>query len=532
MNKRVVPTDLLAKEVTNAKVKEVLQAAHALKERLDAELDQIRTERDGLREELRNLKAVSADDVRKYAKMLSDVWTRPAAVPRERLFIDDPVFARLEIEPELCPLLAHPLLQRLNHIKQLAFAYLIYPSATHSRLSHCLGVSKLAETALTGILNRGLLYTPEGVEPITLTMPDRRRLLLKAKAAAMLHDVGHGPFGHALDRFVGCYYQPRKEITHADKEFSRRYISTFLADRLPEGVEAEDVALMVSSTKEEADLNGWHCLIAQLVNSTLDLDRMDYLTRDAHMTGLAMQRSIVNELISGMRPFKKDQKILLAYDRSSLPHLDAFLYTREMMFLNCYDHPRKAAAERIFTKLVDGFITRHNVPLEQVMMLTDEQILALLTLDSASHDETFNLLSVLLQNQEFELVLEKDVREVPDWSRPRDKGRGREAYIEIPARLEREIAERSEIGADKAWQVLVVVPAQEVFIPLEIGTPILFEESWGYKTLKLSQVFPRLEVPLKKLIEIRNRVRVFADLRLESHVRRRIEEEAEELLEP
>lgn len=530
MNKKVLPSDALVREVINAKLSESVQAADALKQGLEAELNQVRSERDGLRQELSRVKAVSTDEVVKCAKMLSDVWTRPAAVPRERLFIDDPVFARLEIEPELCPLLAHPLLQRLNHIKQLAFAYLIYPSATHSRLSHCLGVCKLAETALSGILNRGVLYTAEGVEPIGLTAPERRKLMLKAKVAAMLHDVGHGPFGHALDRFVGCHYQPRKEITHADKEFSRRYIKSALADRMPQGVEPEDIALMVSSTKEEADLTGWHCLIAQLVNSTLDLDRMDYLTRDAHMTGLVMQKSMVGELISAMRPFKKDNKILLAYDRSSLPHLDSFLYTREMMFLNCYDHPRKAAAERIFTRLVDGFIGRHNVPLEQVMMLTDEQILALFILDSASSDETFSLLSVLLQNQEFELVLEKDVREVPEWSRPRDKGRGKEAYIEFPARLEREIAERSDMGV-KAWQVLVVVPAQEVFIPLEIGTPILFEESEGYKTLKISQVFPRFEVPLKKLIEIRNRIRIFADLRLESSVRRRIGEEAEGLLE-
>jgi HD superfamily phosphohydrolase len=530
--KEVVPSGALVREVLDARLREMAAERDKLRDGLEEKVRGVCRERDALSQELGDLKAVSADEVGKYAKILADVWTHPAAVPRERLFVDDPVFARLEVEPELCPLLAHPLVQRLNHIKQLAFAYLIYPSATHSRLSHCLGVSKLAEMALNGMLDRGVVYTSEGVEPITLKLPDRRRLVLKAKVAAMLHDVGHGPFGHALDRFVGCYYQPQKEITHADKEFSRRYIKTFLAERLPEGVEAEEVALMVSSTKEEADLKGWDCLIAQLVNSTLDLDRMDYLTRDAHMTGLAMQKSMVSELISGMRPFKKEEKILLTYDRSSLPHFDPFLYTREMMFLNCYDHPRKAAAERIFTRLVAGFISRHNIPVEQVMMLTDEQTLALLTLDSVSQEESFNLLLALLQNQEYELVVEKDVRDVHDWSRARDKGRGREAYVEMPGRLEREIAERSELGTDKAWQVLVVVPAQEVFIPLEIGTPILFEESGGYKPLKLSHVFPRLEVPLKKLIEVRNRIRVFADLRLETALRRKIEEVAEGILEP
>lgn len=531
-SKEVMPSEALTKEVLGAKVKQMSEEKDTLRVALEAKLKEVALERDGLQQDLDKLKAVSADEIRKYAKILADVWTRPAAVPRERLFIDDPVFARLEVEPELCPVLAHPLVQRLNHIKQLAFAYLVYPSATHTRLSHCLGVSKLAEIALNGMLNRGVLYTLEGVEPITLTRADRRRLVLKAKVAGMLHDVGHGPFGHALDRLVGCYYQPKKEITHADKEFSRRYIKTFLADRLPEGVEAEEIALMVSSTTEEVDLKDWDCLIAQLVNSTLDLDRMDYLTRDAHMTGLAMQKSIVTELISGMRPFKKEEKILLTYDRSSLPHFDPFLYTREMMFLNCYDHPRKAAAERIFTRLVVGLMGRHNIPLEQVMMLADEQILALLTLDSASDAESSNLLSTLVQNQEYELVLEKDVKAVPEWSRARDKGRGKEAYVEIPGRLEREIAERSELGTDKAWQVLVVVPAQEVIIPVEIGTPILFEELGGYKTLKLSHVFPRLVVPLKKLIEIRNRIRVFADLRLESAVRSRIGDVAEEILKP
>lgn len=347
------------------------------------------------------------------------------------MFIDDPVSGQLYLEEELCSLLAHPLLQRLNHIKQLAFAYLAFPTATHTRLSHSLGVCKLAQLALEDIFSKDTLYSSTGTQPIRLTNSEKRTLILKAKAVAMLHDVGHGPFGHALDRLVGNY-DPRKIVKHPDKKYSRYYIEKYLSNRLPDGLDAENLAAILGEKQHRVDLKGWDCLIADLVDSSLDIDRMDYLTRDAHMTGLSIGNANPSALIERIRPYQDGEQVVLTYDPSCLPDLGPFLYTREMMFLNCYDHPRKASAERIFTRLVETLIDSHKLSVEEIMMLADEQIVALLALAFAGSVEYGSLLAALLQNQEYELVLDEDAKGVQSWSQSRAECLGKQTYVDLP----------------------------------------------------------------------------------------------------
>jgi hypothetical protein len=510
--KHVIPTDELLRQVVDGKLKQLME------------------ENSRLLRELSDLKAVSSDLIRKHARVLTDVWTQPTAVPKDRVFIDDPVFGQLCIEQDLCPVLAHPLVQRLNHIKQLAFAYLVFPTATHSRLSYSLGACRLAEMAVETILTRDLLYTEEGTRRIDLTPSQKRSLILKAKAAAMLHDVGHGPFGHALDRLVG-FCRPLESVKHPDKKYSGEYIEKFLAERLPEGVDPGEVAAILGA-KRKVGLTGWDCLIADLVDSSLDIDRMDYLMRDANMTGLSVGDANAPALIDKMRPFQDGERVVLTYDKSCLPYLGPFLYTREMMFLNCYDHPRKAAAERIFTRLVESLIESHGLPIEEIMMLADEQVLALLALASAGSARDGNLLAVLLQNQEYEVVHERDAKTVESWIDSRAEGLGKQTYVDMPRMWELTIAEEAGLGKERAWQVLVVVPAQEVFIPVELGTRILFRSAGGYTTEKLSQVVPSLLVPLQKLIEARDRIRVFVDARLDSSTRNSVADVCKRVLGP
>lgn len=527
--REVVPTERVLKEVAEKKLSEITQERDLLREEAAKFKEQSAKQLAGLQQEISALKAVAPDQIRKHVKALISLWSQPAAVPPRGNFIDDPVWGQLYLEEELCSLVAHPLLQRLNHIKQLAFAYLVFPSATHSRLSHCLGACKLAQLALESIFDKDLLYSDGRAERISLTPWERRRLVLKAKAAAMLHDVGHGPFGHALDRFVGNF-DPRNTIKHPDKKYSRDYIERFLADRLPDGTDAANQVAILGEKQHRVALKGWDCLVADIVDSSLDIDRMDYLTRDAHMTGLSVGKAQPQALIEKMRPYQDGEQIVLSYDHSCLPDLAPFLYTREMMFLNCYDHPRKAAAERVFTRLVEALIDSHNISVGEIMMLADEQIVAVLALALAGSESNNNLLAVLLQNQEYELVLDEDARRVQSWSQSRAECLGKQTYVDMPKLWERTIADESGLGTESSWRVLVVVPAEEVSVPVELGTRILFKTATGYTTKKLSQVVPRLQVPLAKLIEARDRIRVFVDARLEEPLRSGIGDVAKRVL--
>src|ERR1044072_6205614 len=149
-----------------------LQAADQLLARQTAEIDRLRSfENDSER-----LKYCTSANRR--------LWTENAHVFSDSgdIHIEDPLHQQVTIESEIVPIFRHPLLQRLGHIKQLSFSYLTYPTATHTRLSHSLGVCKNAEIALSAILQRGVLYTrSEETLSIPLTAQEQRALLRKAK---------------------------------------------------------------------------------------------------------------------------------------------------------------------------------------------------------------------------------------------------------------------------------------------------------------------------------------------------------------
>ena len=156
-----------------------------------------------LRSEVRELRELQNNELQNLGKQLTNAWLGPIGSARTALHFDDPIWGQVSISQRLAPLFGHPLVQRLNYIKQLSFAYLTFPSATHSRMSHSLGVCRLVERALTTVFRNDVVYTENGAETIGLSIAERETLLLKAQTVALLHDLGHAPFGHALDRLLG-----------------------------------------------------------------------------------------------------------------------------------------------------------------------------------------------------------------------------------------------------------------------------------------------------------------------------------------
>ncbi len=183
--------------------------------------------------------------------------------------IKDSVHGHVRLDPVAAELVDTPAVQRLRHIKQLSTVRLVYPSANHTRFEHSLGVYHLARRALDGV----------GADGDTAA---------HVRAAALLHDVGHGPYGHQTEGIIRRRTGRDHDdvgwlLTDADREIHR------VLER--NGLDPERVAALIAG---EGGLGS-------LISGVLDVDRMDYLVRDAHHTGVPYGTVDTERLVNGLR---------------------------------------------------------------------------------------------------------------------------------------------------------------------------------------------------------------------------------------
>ena len=173
-----------------------------------------------------------------------------------RKIINDPVYGFISIDhPLILKLIAHPYYQRLRRIHQMAFAELVYPGAVHSRLHHSLGAFHLMSGALSELKSKGVQITPEEE--------------LGARVAILLHDIGHGPYSHALEH---------KLLSGVHHEQLSILIMRYL-NGVNDGLLQTAIDIFTNNYKKP--------FLHQLVSGQLDVDRMDYLTRDSFFTGVS-----------------------------------------------------------------------------------------------------------------------------------------------------------------------------------------------------------------------------------------------------
>lgn len=234
-----------------------------------------------------------------------------------RKIINDPVYGFITIDhPEVLRIISHPVYQRLRNIHQMAFAHLVYPGAVHSRLHHSLGAFHLMCTALGELKAKGIDITEEEE--------------LGARIAILLHDIGHGPFSHALE------------------------------DELIPGVSHETISLMLMR-KLDREMNGAlktaiaiftdthpKRFLHQLVSGQLDVDRMDYLNRDSFFTGVA-EGVIGYDRIIKMLTVKDGQ---LMVEEKAIYSIEKFLVSRRLMYWQVYLHKTVLAAEMMLVKII------------------------------------------------------------------------------------------------------------------------------------------------------------------------------------
>ncbi|MBF0588949.1 MAG: HD domain-containing protein [Magnetococcales bacterium] len=244
-------------------------------------------------------------------------------------------------------------MQRLRRIRQLGPASLVYPCAEHSRFSHALGVAHLTKRILRALLKQ---------------QPDliNRRSIPLIKAAALLHDVGHGPYSHVFEQILPS--------SNNHETWSWRIITgnTQVANVLERyaartGILREELHRQLGGVlghrEPDADLR----LGRQIISSQLDADRMDYLLRDAHFSGVAYGRFDLEWLLRSLRARKVNRSWTLCVDIGKGPTaLESYLSARDHMYRQVYDHKTVRAFEalltHIFGALIWFFETEHRLP--------------------------------------------------------------------------------------------------------------------------------------------------------------------------
>src|SRR5260370_27860380 len=160
--------------------RKVLPSKILIDEAKDGAVQEQHNELEKLRHEVSTLRPMQENLIGSLAELLTKVWLTPSNNKHDKLFFDDPVWGHGCMDEELADLFFHPLIQRLNHIKQLSFAYLRFPNATHSRLAHSLGTCRNLEVSLTTIFRNNLLYSATAAKSIPLDPISRRELTIKA----------------------------------------------------------------------------------------------------------------------------------------------------------------------------------------------------------------------------------------------------------------------------------------------------------------------------------------------------------------
>lgn len=319
--------------------------------------------------------------------------------------INDPVYGFIKIPYDMIfDLIEHPLFQRLRRIRQLGLTHFVYPGANHTRFQHAVGAMHLMGQAIEVIRSKGHAITDEEARAVTI--------------AILLHDIGHGPFSHSLERSL-------------IKNTSHEEISLMFMEQLNDEFQGE-LSMAMAMFR-----NNYHKkFLHQLVSSQLDMDRLDYLKRDSFFTGVT-EGVIGSDRIIKMLNVLNDQ---LVVDEKGIYSIEKFLIARRLMYWQVYLHRTVVASEQLLVMMLKRaqaltsggkelfatpalayFLQKHNqVSLKQFALLDDDDILASAKVWCNNSDQVLSILadglvnrklfSVELDNQSFQADRVTEIR--------------------------------------------------------------------------------------------------------------------------
>jgi HD superfamily phosphohydrolase len=327
-------------------------------------------------------------------------------------FIRDPLWNNIRVDPTAERLLDTPAVQRLRYVRQLGLAHLVYPGATHSRFEHALGAYHLARRTLARLNETGAL---EGVAS------DESPLV---SAAALLHDVGHYPFSHALEEIGVPHHEEISRPLLTEGEVAAVLRAEVAADA------PERVYSLICGTST-SPLQG-------LISGSLDLDKMDYLKRDAHMCGVPYgeidEDRLMHALVVLDDPATGRRGI--GVRAKGLSALESLLFAKYQMYRNVYWHHAVRSATAMYKRMVERALERSAVDPVALGRFTDEGLLS--ALEAGSDPEVRALLAALRARRLFKRAFEAPAAALPmeslEWIAD-DRGRARRAECAIAKRL-------------------------------------------------------------------------------------------------
>ena len=305
--------------------------------------------------------------------------------------VRDPLWNNIRLEPEALAIIDTPAFQRLRYVRQLGHAFLVYPGATHTRFEHALGAYHLA-----------CRVTKE----------------LDVQLAALLHDVGHYPFSHALEE---------AGLPHHERLAARHLQSGALATALEGlGVSAEGLLALIEGRSSSP--------LASLVSGSIDVDKLDYLSRDAKMCGVPYGVIDVDRLLTSLT-VSADGVVLHS---KGMAALESLLFAKYQMYRNVYWHHAVRSATAMFKRLVRRAIAARRMSPDEIAVATDDG----LSHELQQHDQT-GLARALRERRLAKRALDIPATELPaatfDWP-----ARDPDLLERVEERLARELGLRSD----------------------------------------------------------------------------------------
>ena len=279
---------------------------------------------------------------------------------------NDPIYGFITIPNALIyDLIQHPYFQRLRRISQMGLSYLVYPGANHTRFHHALGCMHLMQKAVDVLRFKGVLISEEEENALFI--------------AILLHDIGHGPFSHAMEKSI-------VEDVHHEA------ISLLFMNQLNEEFNGQ-LSLAIQVFKGEYHRK----FMLQLISSQLDMDRMDYLKRDSFYSGVA-EGNVNSERLIQMMNVVDD---VLVIEEKGIYSVEKFLMSRRLMYWQAYLHKTSLVAELILTKVLKR---AKELTLKGVQLPCSEPLLFFMQNRITLDDFDFDTLDLFSQLDDFDII--------------------------------------------------------------------------------------------------------------------------------
>jgi HD superfamily phosphohydrolase len=267
--------------------------------------------------------------------------------------IRDPLWDNIRVDRAALLALDTPTVQRLRYIRQVGHSFLVYPGATHTRFEHALGAYHLTRRAIASLEELGEISpaTPEDC--------------LAVRMAALLHDIGHYPFSHALEEAGFPSHEALGVARLRQAELGQR-----LVDIGGEEFPAKVGALISGSSRNP--LQG-------LISGSIDLDKVDYLSRDARMCGVPYGTVDVDRLLSSLTLVETQPgRWEVGVQEKGVSALESLLFAKYQMYRNVYWHHAVRSAPGMFKRAVRGAVCRGSVSVQHISQATDDGLMELL----------------------------------------------------------------------------------------------------------------------------------------------------------